>query len=415
MKKLYLKLLALSLVLIYAGNSKGQQPLDLGINFEIKLSELYYDGFSDVSSVGELVTQIQTWDPVLGWSEFGCETFTCASTPMTLQNTSPDSYLRWGMGGAFDYEFDLKFIGMEDDDSNPCNYNPDEDDDYYEEYATWTSGFTTSITQNAFRWPSMWYSNDNDDTGGWLLPQSDIWDIKLKTAWRYTHGDDCTDPLDFGQVGPNTNVYHFNSTDRSIEAEHSQNVPLCYTNTGNNLSADVYYRIELTEPSEIVITTIAENSTNFDTYLRVFEADCATVVEENDDYIPGEEVQARIETSLSAGVYIIQVEGYSANEGQFYLGVEVGNSTLSVREHNDPDLISLYPNPATDVLNIDLSDDLGTEVTISMFNILGQEVYNSQVSGQNLVRIPVSNYPPGTYNVIVRSGTRVSYQKVIIQ
>ncbi|MGB6035330.1 MAG: T9SS type A sorting domain-containing protein [Cryomorphaceae bacterium] len=389
-------------------------PTNLQINYEITTNIITYDGFSDVSSDGEVVARIRTTNPDGTFTSFNCIQFPCVATPCQFVNATPLSFLQSQVGQPYDQEFDLQFQGMEDDDSDPCTYNPDEDDDYYLAYATWNSGFSTSISQNGGRYPSRWYSNDNG-FGGFLLPNSDIWDLQLKTAFRYTHGNSCNDPLTYGVLNFNTSYDHFNSTSQELAGEISTFSPLFYDNTADFSSADVYYSFELTEPTEISISTVNEVNefTDFDTYLRLFNADCSEIITQNDD-VDGT-VQSRIVTALDPGLYKIQVEGYQANAGKFFLQIQVGPSTLSVDQIVKEKMISLYPNPTSDLLNIQLDQSLGTDVTILMYDLLGRQVYNKQSQGQSNFQMLVGHLESGTYRVVVTGEKGTSQSAVVIQ
>jgi Zn-dependent metalloprotease len=74
--------------------------------------------------------------------------------------------------------------------------------------------------------------------------------------------------------------------------------------------------------------------------------------------------------------------------------------------------MSVYPNPAQSQLNLELNLLQSQNVTISMFDMLGQSVYASQQpmsAGANTVRINTSNLPRGVYflEVISSSGRQV--------
>ncbi len=392
----------------------AQGPTNNSINFEIRPYIVTYDGFSDVSSDGEVVAKIRTTNPDGGWYDYICYQYPCVSTPCTWVNENPDAFLQYATNQPWDHTFDLQFEGMEDDDVDPCNYNPAEDDDYFLSYATWTwdGGFTTSISQNALRWPSTWYNNDNDDTNGFILPNSDIWDLSLHTAWRYTNGDNCANPLTFGTLNFNSNYGHFNSTSRLIEGTYGGLTPLIYTNTANNASADVYYSFVLTEPAEISISTV-NAFTAWDTFLRLFNANCTEAIALNDDSEGTQ--QSTIVVALDPGEYKIQVEGFNAQQGNFLLEIEVGPSTLSLNPAKDEMPLSVYPNPTSDFLNINITQEWGSDVILSMFDLSGRKVYQQRENGQEVIRFSTGDFAPGVYSILVEGNNRIGQSKVVIQ
>ena len=81
---------------------------------------------------------------------------------------------------------------------------------------------------------------------------------------------------------------------------------------------------------------------------------------------------------------------------------------VAVNEHNQIE-VSLYPNPATDYMQI-FSDQIER---VEIYNMMGQRVFDS-FYGDTHVIIPTSNLAPGTYAVTVTShDTRVTKQVVI--
>lgn len=75
----------------------------------------------------------------------------------------------------------------------------------------------------------------------------------------------------------------------------------------------------------------------------------------------------------------------------------------------------MWPNPATNMLTIDLSD-FEKSATISVVNNLGQVVYSKNLSSvQNQLTLPISNWADGIYSVTVRDEKKVATQRLIKQ
>lgn len=82
------------------------------------------------------------------------------------------------------------------------------------------------------------------------------------------------------------------------------------------------------------------------------------------------------------------------------------------------DLISVYPNPASQELNIDFGDMNIGEVNIMITDILGRNVLTqaSKVSGSNAIEtLNINKLTPGVYSVIIEKGNRRAVKKVLIQ
>jgi hypothetical protein len=92
-------------------------------------------------------------------------------------------------------------------------------------------------------------------------------------------------------------------------------------------------------------------------------------------------------------------------------------STKEVAESRSTDL-SIYPNPASDHATVAFSIDAGTEVNLSVFNKLGQQVGYKVLGyfnkGSYEADLELSDYPAGMYIVQLRLGAHTSIEKLII-
>jgi len=79
-------------------------------------------------------------------------------------------------------------------------------------------------------------------------------------------------------------------------------------------------------------------------------------------------------------------------------------------EENEAIRISIFPNPATDVLNI-ASESISR---VEVFNMAGQRVWEGQYS-ENEITIATSNWAPGTYMVKVTAQGTAKVEKVIVK
>jgi hypothetical protein len=74
--------------------------------------------------------------------------------------------------------------------------------------------------------------------------------------------------------------------------------------------------------------------------------------------------------------------------------------------------VRLYPNPASDVLNITYDNELGAEVTVEVFNILGKAII-SEISNDNQIVLNVNQLNAGTYVVSIMVDGKQSIQKFV--
>lgn len=71
---------------------------------------------------------------------------------------------------------------------------------------------------------------------------------------------------------------------------------------------------------------------------------------------------------------------------------------VGIEDFYDSYEVSIFPNPTSDVLNINTSEF--TNVTYAMYDVLGKLVMQNKLSAEQ-TPIPVSNLAPGSYSIIL--------------
>lgn len=80
--------------------------------------------------------------------------------------------------------------------------------------------------------------------------------------------------------------------------------------------------------------------------------------------------------------------------------------------------MKMYPNPASESVNITFSAENAENGVISVMNLMGQTVYTSNVEvneGYNMINVPVKNFTSGVYMVTLRTNTGISTQKLVVK
>jgi hypothetical protein len=81
--------------------------------------------------------------------------------------------------------------------------------------------------------------------------------------------------------------------------------------------------------------------------------------------------------------------------------------------------INIYPNPATEAINIDLNLERTQNVLISIFDFLGQQVfandYGTMNNGKQILKINTGNLNSGIYFVSVQVGGNKITRKIVVE
>jgi hypothetical protein len=97
-----------------------------------------------------------------------------------------------------------------------------------------------------------------------------------------------------------------------------------------------------------------------------------------------------------------------------YMG-DAGTLASVNAAHVNNSLISVFPNPAKDQINIDLSSmNVSNDAAVKIMNSNGMTVYEGTASGTNQV-VNTSSFNKGMYLVQVSSGDKVSNKKIVIE
>ena len=98
-----------------------------------------------------------------------------------------------------------------------------------------------------------------------------------------------------------------------------------------------------------------------------------------------------------------------------------GFETWSVQEQevvNPMTSTRVYPNPATDVLNIEVSASQSSEMSINVYNLMGQKVMEKNVNinmGINTPSISTADLTSGIYFVTVKANGFENTMKFIVK
>ena len=94
-----------------------------------------------------------------------------------------------------------------------------------------------------------------------------------------------------------------------------------------------------------------------------------------------------------------------------------GNPLSVFQQEGDNSVISIYPNPASEKLNLDISGYFNSPLTFSVYSSTGVLVYQSKIIESNRSNtIDLSSLSKGLYFYTLKEGSRiVNTNKLIIQ
>ena len=113
-----------------------------------------------------------------------------------------------------------------------------------------------------------------------------------------------------------------------------------------------------------------------------------------------------------------QVTLYTRNDCDTVSTTQQWAGHVGIDESNLENMITLSPNPATDVLKIQFEGLNTDDINVEMTNIQGQLVYSSQfmnVSGYATETVDVSSLKKGMYIVKFTTDDNIVAKRIIIQ
>ena len=122
---------------------------------------------------------------------------------------------------------------------------------------------------------------------------------------------------------------------------------------------------------------------------------------------------AKTYAAKTAGVYKCKVTNSCGSKGSGTRTVTVPCRTSDDNVVQIEEQLSVYPNPATDQLNLEFPFTEGDAI-ITVVNSLGQTMLKQNIaSGDDNIQVNVQNLPEGLYFITVQNGERAFYSRFI--
>ncbi|WP_262504827.1 T9SS type A sorting domain-containing protein [Runella slithyformis] len=94
-------------------------------------------------------------------------------------------------------------------------------------------------------------------------------------------------------------------------------------------------------------------------------------------------------------------------------------TTAFPKLHTDYEYFKVYPNPAEELLTVEISMKLPAHISITMLNSTGEIIRvlakDLFPSGKHILETTLNNVPAGTYAIRYEKGDKVQIRKVVIK
>jgi len=222
--------------------------------------------------------------------------------------------------------------------------------------------------------------------------------------------DEADNALDIGVQPDNASMFILTTANNTYTtgSEDTNGTPSC----GGYSGGDLWYKFTVPSSGEIKVAH-ADAAGDWSSFgFAVYDSPTAnTPVDCDVIYISGH--TAPYTTSVISGLtvgndYYIRVWDFNNNDAgssKFYL---TDNNATDVEEYESLSF-KYYPNPATDVLNVNAQNNVDV---ITLTNLLGQEVLKAQPA-HTQTSLNISSLKQGVYLMKVKIGDKVSTVKIV--
>jgi len=107
----------------------------------------------------------------------------------------------------------------------------------------------------------------------------------------------------------------------------------------------------------------------------------------------------------------------SCGYGEFSNNFAVDIQDCTGIDENSKSDYTIYPNPANDFLVLETSNAKTEDLSLRIFNVLGETVFNKDIkySSESTFKIDLSQMGEGVYFIRIASKTATEIKKIIIR
>lgn len=268
--------------------------------------------------------------------------------------------------------------------------------------------------------------------------------IRLTVTGNETHFNEAQIYNTFKLVSPDQTIFGYNLeviNDTTLEADfdcYYYNTPGFYDVKVHNwldgtmiledvftLQADTTAKITLVDPDNadqgetLEITIIGEST--------VFTSGSATIKFQQGSTTIFPFTQNIFNDTMIAGDFTFELyhpKGYYDvyiydNRGNWAVSKQDGFYLYPYVSVDPVELLTLgriYPNPANETLFVERSQENHFGIAIDILNMSGEVIYiDEMTTGQNILKMDISNFESGIYLIKLRCGNQVRIEKIVIR
>ncbi|RUA30464.1 MAG: hypothetical protein DSY76_02490 [Bacteroidetes bacterium] len=111
-------------------------------------------------------------------------------------------------------------------------------------------------------------------------------------------------------------------------------------------------------------------------------------------------------TAVADGTVDVVATATDGSNVSYSLEIVISNQTTGIASSMNNNSISVYPNPATNFINIDVNKLSNADrINIKIINTTGQTVYSKEYTNMNgIIKIETSNLSQGVYYLMLNNG-----------
>jgi hypothetical protein len=249
---------------------------------------------------------------------------------------------------------------------------------------------TEAFPSNPFP-PANWFMVNNDQGASWSRSSS------------------------AGYNGAGAAKYDFFNNATVGDADDLFLIPTNLTGTtAPMMSFDVAYAQYNAENDKLEVKVSTDCGQSWTTTFSKSGSVLKTVAAQTSAFTPNNNSQWRNETfALPAGTannasVLVKFVATSAYGNNLYVdNVNISQNSIGIKTNNASNFnVILYPNPSSEMTNLDINSKGATKGTIAIYNTIGQLVYSNETKveeGYNNVKIDTKALPAGIYNVTFNS------------